>query len=565
MKFFSLFTATTLLFSTVVFSQTATAPSTGDGSSGTPYQIASLENLYWISQDDTRWDKHYIQTASIDASGSSSWDSNQGFTPIGTAGTEGTEFSGSYDGDGYTITGIYISRDASSMGLFGYTQGAEFKNMGLINVNVTSTLFGFACGALCGQLLGSSGDLASITDCYITGDASFATANSGSLVGVIGEYATVATSYSSVDIIGTGNEGGGLVGWVRSGTTPCTIRDCYYTGDLSGSTSMGGLIGRIESLATPTIENCYFSGTVTVSVHTEGALIGKVESSGIVKNCVYDSDVEGVGSLWGTGTPGTVTNCSGQSTSNMKDYTTYTALGWDFVTETDNGSDNYWDADQAGTVNNGYPILSWQSGADQSLPVTLSEFKAKYGKSGVSLSWITSTEVENLGFILYRSTHGNRSVVASFMDTDQLLGHGTTTEEHSYLYTDRKVFAGNSYEYILSDVDYSGKESIHTERAISLSIPSDKPIIADSYSLNSTFPNPFNPSFTIPFTLSTDMHVRATLYDVNGRQVMKVMDEDLNSGEYKHRVNSKIFSAGVYLLKMEFGTYSHTQKLVLLK
>jgi hypothetical protein len=43
--------------------QTATAPAAGDGSSGNPYQIASLENLYWIAVDASRWNKHYIQTA----------------------------------------------------------------------------------------------------------------------------------------------------------------------------------------------------------------------------------------------------------------------------------------------------------------------------------------------------------------------------------------------------------------------------------------------------------------------------------------------------------------------
>ncbi len=51
-----------------LFSQTATAPASGDGSVGNPYQIASIENLRWIYEDNTRWSLYYNQTAHIDAS-----------------------------------------------------------------------------------------------------------------------------------------------------------------------------------------------------------------------------------------------------------------------------------------------------------------------------------------------------------------------------------------------------------------------------------------------------------------------------------------------------------------
>src|SRR3989339_262366 len=92
--------------------QTATAPTAGDGTSGSPYQIASLENLYWIASDVTRWDKYYIQTANIDASSTSTWFTNgsggyYGWIPIGNTATK---FTGTYNGNGKTISGIYINR-----------------------------------------------------------------------------------------------------------------------------------------------------------------------------------------------------------------------------------------------------------------------------------------------------------------------------------------------------------------------------------------------------------------------------------------------------------------------
>ena len=87
-----------LAMSASLLAQTATAPSFGDGSSGNPYQISTLDHLFWITENDDKWDSTYIQTANIDAFSTSGWDSNSGFSPIGN---NSTKFTGSYDGDGY--------------------------------------------------------------------------------------------------------------------------------------------------------------------------------------------------------------------------------------------------------------------------------------------------------------------------------------------------------------------------------------------------------------------------------------------------------------------------------
>jgi hypothetical protein len=49
------------LFTTQIHAQTATAPSSGSGTSGNPYQISSLNNLYWIYANTAEWNKHYIK------------------------------------------------------------------------------------------------------------------------------------------------------------------------------------------------------------------------------------------------------------------------------------------------------------------------------------------------------------------------------------------------------------------------------------------------------------------------------------------------------------------------
>ena len=70
-----------LAFSCSLFAQTAEQPS-GAGTSVDPYQIANLNNLYWLSQNSSEWDKIYEQTADIDASSTSGWNSGKGFSPI---------------------------------------------------------------------------------------------------------------------------------------------------------------------------------------------------------------------------------------------------------------------------------------------------------------------------------------------------------------------------------------------------------------------------------------------------------------------------------------------------
>ena len=63
--------------------QTAIAPTAGDGTIANPFQIATIGNLYWITDNSSRWGYHYIQTENIDASETSSW------FPDGTGGYYG--------------------------------------------------------------------------------------------------------------------------------------------------------------------------------------------------------------------------------------------------------------------------------------------------------------------------------------------------------------------------------------------------------------------------------------------------------------------------------------------
>lgn len=85
-----------LFTATLAVSQTAVRPS-GSGTAGDPYVVSSLDNLAWIqtTANDTAWGSHYVQTANIDATPTSGWNSGMGLSPIGNLATQ---FSGTYNG-----------------------------------------------------------------------------------------------------------------------------------------------------------------------------------------------------------------------------------------------------------------------------------------------------------------------------------------------------------------------------------------------------------------------------------------------------------------------------------
>ncbi len=108
----------------------------GSGTQADPYRISTLEEL---NQVRNNLSAYYTLTANIDASETITWNNGQGFIPFGATTHSGTNrFSGTFDGAGHIIKNIHI-KISSEASLFGYTNGCTVKNLGLININFTST------------------------------------------------------------------------------------------------------------------------------------------------------------------------------------------------------------------------------------------------------------------------------------------------------------------------------------------------------------------------------------------------------------------------------------------
>lgn len=354
-----------------LFSQTSTAPS-GSGTQLSPYQIADFSNLLWITESSSRWGANYEQTANIDASATSvgSFNSGAGWSPIGNATTA---FSGTYNGKKYIISNLFINRYGSNnIGLFGSANSnAVIQNLGiegngikgdfyvgsLVGDNAGTINSCFATGNVTnnsnysgvGGLVGNN--TGTISNCYTQNGTITSVSGSsfgiGGLVGINTGSGLIEKSYSKCTVISPSQQAGGLVG--RNGfNTGGTVKNCYATGNVSGTIYSGGLIGIVVS---GVIENCYSTGVVTISdpaAYAQAAgLLGS--NSGTVTNCFWDTQTSG---------KATSSGGTGKTTAQMKTLTTFTNTNWDFQLETVNGANNIWGMNCSD--NNTYPFLSFE-------------------------------------------------------------------------------------------------------------------------------------------------------------------------------------------------------------
>ncbi|UCF08331.1 MAG: cadherin-like domain-containing protein [Thermoplasmata archaeon] len=281
-----------------VVPQEVSAFAGGDGTPGDPFQIANVIDLQNMSANLSA---HYVLINDIDASATSGWNGGDGFVPIGNSGTR---FTGSLDGRGYAITGLYIFRPGeNSIGLFGYVgSGARIANVSMEDVDILGHI---DVGGLIGW--NSGGD---ITNCTAYGNTDGDLHVGGLIGGNRGGDITNCTAYGNT----TGNNWvGGLIGWHDGGI----VTNCTAYGDTTGDTGVGGLIGQNGG----TVTYCTAYGDTT-GMDRVGGLIGRNPGIGMVTNCTAYGNTNGdlyVGGLIGLNDVGIVTNCTayGNTTGNF--------------------------------------------------------------------------------------------------------------------------------------------------------------------------------------------------------------------------------------------------------
>jgi Secretion system C-terminal sorting domain len=90
-------------------------------------------------------------------------------------------------------------------------------------------------------------------------------------------------------------------------------------------------------------------------------------------------------------------------------------------------------------------------------------------------------------------------------------------------------------------------------------------IVFEIFKLFQNYPNPFNPTTIISYQLPQNNFVTLDIYDVSGRKVMNLVNEQQKAGNHALTLNASNLSSGVYFYRIESGSYKETKKFVLIK
>ena len=288
------------------WAQTPSRPSIGDGVDN-PYQISTAAELAWF-RDQVNGGNNTISatlTDNIDLSNfchakdGTKYTEEVSWTPIGNSDNM---YQGTFDGNGKTISNLYINATYWDIGItlftgfFGYTDaGGSIKNITFDNAKVKS-VDDYYTGILVGIAASCIENIKTLANCSVEGKdnvggiAGEANGNIGNcenhamvngagfVGGIVGRYAYSGKSITSCAnygvITGTRNQVGGMAGYFVSGT----IQNCANYGDITGTFYVGNLIG---CAAECNLNNVLGTGNVTATSNKgqAGLLVGNIENS----------------------------------------------------------------------------------------------------------------------------------------------------------------------------------------------------------------------------------------------------------------------------------------------
>jgi hypothetical protein len=197
------------------------------------------------------------------------------------------------------------------------------------------------------------------------------------------------------------------------------------------------------------------------------------------------------------------------------------------------------------------------------LPIQLSSLTARSapGTQQVILRWTTLSETDNYGFEVQR----RRESEPDFATLSQsfIPGDGSTLDIRHYSFTDNAVPQGMSY-YRLRQIDLDGTVNYSFPVSVDVGETSGGSLVPYEYALCQNFPNPFNPTTTIRYTIARSGHVRLDILNVLGQTVRELVGQTQEAGNYNVTFDATDLPSGIYLYRLRAGEMVQTRKMVLL-
>lgn len=195
-------------------------------------------------------------------------------------------------------------------------------------------------------------------------------------------------------------------------------------------------------------------------------------------------------------------------------------------------------------------IVFW----DQTLPVELNSFTSSVNADNIILNWTTSSEINNSEFDIERKNPASEE----WIKIGNVRGSGTINSPVNYSFTDRNLSSG-IYNYRLKQIDFNGNFEYYN---LSNSVEIGTPV---KYELKQNYPNPFNPSTLINFSVPESGNAEIKIYDVNGREVSNLMNENKEAGYYSIEFNANALPSGIYFYMLKTKNFVKTMKMMLVK
>lgn len=203
--------------------------------------------------------------------------------------------------------------------------------------------------------------------------------------------------------------------------------------------------------------------------------------------------------------------------------------------------------------------------------VGLSMLTATATAEGVIIRWRTETELDNVGFAIYRSTIRN----GSYAKIGFVYASEDSETSNEYQFTDKGVEAGKTYFYYLEDIDVAGKKS--KSEIIKVVVPQAKSVrlIPSTSALLQNYPNPFNPETCLPYQLASDSPITISIYNTKGQLIHSISLGNKDAGVYVTKDKAaywdgrnqigKPVASGVYFYTLQAGKFTATRRMVIVK
>lgn len=578
-----------LSFSTPLLAQL----SGGSGTVEDPYLVATLADLDAVRHHlGPTLSNHFRQIADIDASPTAEWNDGAGFEPIGTV------FLGTYDGGGFRIRQLTIHRPGESVvGLFrrigngstssswifnGYRGGVwrltlesvsitgegsvgavvgSAPNADLHDVHVSGTVSGSLdrVGGLAGSMSGRITE-STATDIHVSGRS-----NVGGLVGEL--LGRVERSYATGTVTGT-YQTGGLVGMLGLVDDQSGMQDSYSDVLVSGGQAVGGLVGSTDymlftqfkphgtmpSVATDsrTYDQVYAFGSVTGGSKV-GAMVGEM----------FAASIRGHWNQTRTGSmPAFGVFNTGSSSSHQ-------VSGLDSIQMTGSAAATHMSAldfESGWRVTDTLPVPMWPEAAimDGAARGAQAYAATEIGKEtvrswvvrnigsrplqvSVSLEWNSHFELSD-GAVPFELQPGEAHDV-SVVFRPTLTG----TRSNMLNFSHNAVNRPDPYQIFLVGSAIAGT---------SVYEPVEGP---QEIRLLPAYPNPFNPSTQIRWTLDAGRKTRLSVYDLLGREVAVLADGVMPAGSHQAVFDGANLASGLYIVRLEADGHTRSMAVTLMK